>query len=653
VRSPSVKPYEAEGFYFEFSPNGSPYLGTLRATDEAESGTYEAEVNLQKAGSRERYAKKAAELYDMDGTSLERALNEVCTQRSEEVAAAEQAEEAGPSAEESEPETLPQEAEALVCAPNVLDRYVEDVARARGVVRDRDALRLQTLVALGAQLVPLPNGKPAGANLILTAEAGRGKNYVCDAVASKLPESFYMAFESASAKSLYYRAETDPGVLSHRWIYPNEAEATDQLVELFRPLLSGGRASHLTVNKTGEGRNAAQELVIEGPVCITIPTVRNKLDAQLQTRMLVAELPNYEGRVAEHSRAVSRQLLPDNAGDDHSKAEGAWRTALTALARIRRVVFPLDHDEFCFDSDEVSHGARLWTNVLGLMLAHAWLEQRNREILELGSVERAVVATPEDYEAAYLVFGASCERSVVNLSETHRKILDAVYALKSKPGFAEGYSLRKIAEEAGIHHSTVAAHKSYLTKSGRLLREVEGGGLDLVADAEPSWWRKGDALVDFPRPEQVRGWWNARDQVAPESARHTRHPANEADALDTYAKDGVGQPTRQPSDGTRHPAADDLGAVVSGEPGEVSGKDPDSTNRVGKGETGDMSPVSGLSGDFEERERHRDLDPVSFDVEPGESATVEQLRRIRKLVHEGMSERLACEEVLGKGWVEP
>jgi hypothetical protein len=623
-----VKPYEAEGFYFEFCPNSSPYVGTLRTTDAAESGPYEAEVNLQKAGSRERYAKKAADLYGMDGTRLERALNEVCTLRSEEVAAAEQAEEAGASAEASKPETLSEEAEALVCTPHVLDRYVEDVARARGVVRDRDALRLQTLVGLGAQLTPLPNGKPAGANLILTAEAGRGKNYICDAVASMLPESFYMAFESASAKSLYYRAETDPGVLTHRWIYPNEAEATDQLVEMFRPLLSGGRASHLTVNKTGEGRNAAQELTIEGPVCITIPTVRNKLDTQLQTRMLVAELPDYEGRVAEHSRAVSRQLLPDHVGGDHGATIEAWRAALRSLTQTRRVVFLLDRDEFCFDSDSVSHGARLWTNLLGLMLAHAWLEQRNRKVVELSSGERAIVAVPEDYEAAYDIFKATCERSVVNLSDTHRAILDAVYELSCQSSF-DGFSLRKIADKAGVHHSTVAEHKTYLTKSAKLLKEVEGG-LDLVSDAEPSWWRKDDLLVGFPRPEQVNRWWQERETSSSESARQTRHPNDVAQKAHTYAKNTVGQSTRQPSDDARHPAAGGPETLVSGERGEVSGEDPDNTNRIDKGKTGDKSLVSGLSGAFEDRERPRNLDPVSFDLKPGESATVAELKRRRE-----------------------
>ena len=155
--------------------------------------------------------------------------------------------------EPTEPEFTPEEVEEMVGHPGVLERYVEDAARIHGVVRERETLKLLTLNALDAQLKPLPNGRPAGANVVLTAEAGRGKNYLADAVAAPLPEEFYKAFESASAKSLYYTAERDPKVVKHRWIYPNEAEGADQLVETFRPLISGGSASHLTVNKDGDG----------------------------------------------------------------------------------------------------------------------------------------------------------------------------------------------------------------------------------------------------------------------------------------------------------------------------------------------------------------------------------------------------------------
>lgn len=189
---------------------------------------------------------------------------------------------------------------------------------------------------------------------------------------------------------------------------------------------------------------------------------------------------------------------------------------------VRRVVVPVHHEGFRFASDEVPHGARLWTNFLGLMCAHALLEQRNREMVVLDDGEEAVVAAPEDYAATYQIFEATCDRSIQNLSEVHRKILGAVYALQEDDPDADGFSQRKIAEKAGVSQSTVAAHKTYLTKSANLLREVEGAGLRLVADAQPSWWEKGDLLVGFPLPGDVRRWWTRNLASSPlESAEES------------------------------------------------------------------------------------------------------------------------------------
>ena len=71
---PRVRRCELEEYCFEFNPNGDPYTGLLAATLEG-SGTYTAEVNLAKPGSRGGYAKEAAELYGMDAARLKRALN--------------------------------------------------------------------------------------------------------------------------------------------------------------------------------------------------------------------------------------------------------------------------------------------------------------------------------------------------------------------------------------------------------------------------------------------------------------------------------------------------------------------------------------------------------------------------------------------------
>jgi hypothetical protein len=76
--------------------------------------------------------------------------------------------------------------------------------------------------------------------------------------------------------------------------------------------------------------------------------------------MVVAELKDYEGRVAAHSRAFSKLFLPDYAVTDQGPRIRAWQASLSNLTEVRRVVFPLDRKEFCIDTDQVSHSARVW-----------------------------------------------------------------------------------------------------------------------------------------------------------------------------------------------------------------------------------------------------------------------------------------------------
>src|SRR5215203_4700115 len=94
----SQKIYEVEEFIFEFASQGEPHKGVLSVTGE-DPGTYSAEITLTKLPSRNAYADEASELYGMDKTRLRWALNEICTKRLEEVAAAVQADD---DAEQSE-----------------------------------------------------------------------------------------------------------------------------------------------------------------------------------------------------------------------------------------------------------------------------------------------------------------------------------------------------------------------------------------------------------------------------------------------------------------------------------------------------------------------------------------------------------------------
>ena len=518
--------YKAGDFEFEFYPSkGTHTKGEL--TTFMGDARVDLEIDLKKPDKQVSYIAYAREVYPevfQNELGLKRALNELCGHVKDKVRIAE----AKKAEEESDDEELAgddhdvvddHDVEELLWVPGVLNRYVESMAEVHEVYGDRAVMKATALGGLSAQLELLPDGKPVGTNVILIGESGRGKNYVTDAVASGLPDEWVYQYESASSKSFYYEAKENPDRFSHTWVYPNEAEATDLLVETLRPLLSGARAEHKTVNTDADGKSVFQEMRINGPITATIPTVRNKLDSQLQTRMLVVELEEFEGRVAEHSLKVSDTLLREYAAKEHAGTLRTWKAAFSKLTEVRRVVLPKRHENFKLSSGKASHGARLWRNFLSLMLTNAWLEQRNRKIEESNGA-KAIVATAEDYRVAYEVFSNACERSVENLSTTHRNILDALYNLdeetKTKIRHTDGFSLRQIGERAGCSYETVRKHKSFLTQSLGLVRELDTGGLRLIKDAEPSWWKSGELLEGFPRPDEVERWWSDKLSERPQ-----------------------------------------------------------------------------------------------------------------------------------------
>jgi DNA primase len=456
-------------------------------------------------------------------------------------------------------------------APGVLCRLREAAAKMHKVVKDEKPLELGLLVALGAQLEPLPNGRPLGASILLTGQPGRGKNHIADAACKPLPEEFYFAFEIASGQSLYYEAGENPEFLKHTFAYPNEIEGAEDLWEFLRPMLSKGKAHKIVTVKDADGNLTTRHITVEGPVTIAIPTIRNKTDEQLQTRLLIAELPDYPGRVKDHSAAISEQLHPDAATADYERERWLWQEGLRSLTEVRRVVFPLKHENFALDDDQISHGARLWANLLSLMATNAWLEQTNRQILDLGEGGVAIEAIPDDYEVAYRIFNAVCKRTVVNLSDTHRKILNATYDLHQEFPNRGGFTQRMIKEEGGVSQAAVSDNKTFLVMSAKLMKETEDG-LALVEGADPSWWTEGDLMQGFPTPAQVRSWWEDRDG-GPKTADHGDHGDHaDRDGSDPHSYADIGD--RHPADrsaigdrqGAEPPETSDHDRLVIGDP---------------------------------------------------------------------------------------
>ena len=420
----AAKPYEVEGFYLEFSPNGSAYVGALRATDEAQSGPYEAEVNLMKAGSRKLYAKKAAELYGMDGTGLERALNEVCTRRSEEVAAAEQS---GTADEAPGPIDIGTErherAMKLLQRPDILEEAAEDMERL-GHVGERNTKKLALICALSAK-----SGKPIQPST--HAQSAAGKNALWNAALSLFPEEMVVRRSGLSAKALF-RTEAN---LKGAVLYLQEVAGSEDANYSIRVMQSDGRLEYEATEKMPDGSMKNVVYRTEGPTVVVQTTTKNHLHPENETRVF----PIYIDESEEQTGRIVESILKDAAGHGVGAAERdrlreRWHDAIRLLEPGLEVVIPYaERIEIPTSPIRIRRDARRLIDVVRVI---AWLHQHGRVRDDAGRI----VATEEDFHLALRLVSESLTRAWRTLTPAEEAVLSVIDEL---PDNSKSQSFRR------------------------------------------------------------------------------------------------------------------------------------------------------------------------------------------------------------------
>jgi hypothetical protein len=147
----------------------------------------------------------------------------------------------------------------------------------------------------------------------------------------------------------------------------------------------------------------------------------------------------------------------------------------------------------------------------------------------------------------------------------------------------------------------------------------EGGGLDLVDDAEPSWWRAGDLPAGLPHPERVWRWWREQGADPPsETARQARHRQIEQQNTDSNGDRGVGHPSSQPPVAPSHRERESLSDEMAVGNTNVADEAPAAEN--GSSTRGNGTHVA-LSGGTARNGAQVSADVANDDLEDGNSGS--------------------------------
>ena len=379
----------------------------------------------------------------------------------------------------------------------------DTAARMHQVYGDREPLELALLVALGAQLEPLPNGRPLGASILLTApRQGQEPHRRC--AVKPLPPEFYLPSRSPRGRASTTRPTRTRLPQAHVRLPQRDRGRRGPLGVPEADALEG-RAKKIVTAKDPAGNMTTRTIIVEGPVTIAIPTIRNKTDEQLQTRLLVAELPDYAGGSSTTPRRSPSNSCRTRQPPTTPASSGSGRRPLGSSPG-RRVVFPLTIPTSP-STTTISPTARgsgrtsspSWRPTPGWSRGTAGSSSWPAGEGEAPRRSRP----PRGLRGGLPLFTEVCKRTVINLSETHRKILGR--PLRPPGGPSRARRVHPAGDRQGGRGrlGTVSNNKTFLVTSAKLIRRPRPGLL-LVEGAEPSWWTEGD-LIGRANPQAGQG----------------------------------------------------------------------------------------------------------------------------------------------------
>lgn len=371
------------------------------------------------------------------------------------------------------------EALALLNAPDLLARIVNDVNRSGLVGEDLNAL-VGYLACVSRRL-----DNPLA--VIIQSTSAAGKSSLMDAVLNLMPEEERVRYSAMTGQSLFYMGETN---LKHKILAIAEEEGAQHAAYALKLLQSEGE---LTIASTGKnettGDLVTKEYRVEGPVMLFLTTTAIDIDEELMNRCLVLTVNEArEQTQAIHQLQRKKRTLNGLLQKHEARGLIALHRNAQRLLRPLHVVNPYA-DQLTF-VDTQTRTRRDHEKYLTLIDAIALLHQYQRPVKTVqhqGSVIEYVEVTLSDIEQAnrlaHDVFGRTLDelppqtRTLLRLVD--RMVRERCEALSMERS-SYRFSRRELREVTAWGNTQLGVHLDRLVKMEYLLVHRGGRGQSFV-----------------------------------------------------------------------------------------------------------------------------------------------------------------------------
>jgi len=349
----------------------------------------------------------------------------------------------------------------LVCSPNILGKFIQDMGSLGVCGEERVAKTL--FLSVNSRYLDRPISN------IVKGQSSGGKSYVVQETLRFFPTDAYISMTDMSAKALAFTEEP----LAHRFIVLYEAtglstgknkegENEDQTKNYFiRSLLSEGCIDYYITVKGKDGFET-RNIHKEGPTGLILTTTKIALHPENETRYLSHTINDTPEQTKNILRAIARK---EDGIESDSVNFDLWHALHEWLNISNHTVYIPFVNELAEEIPPVAVRLRRdFTLILNLIRSHAILHQANRETDERGRL----IATIDDYAVVReLVSNVVSDGVGATVDKRVREVVVAVQNIRDEGN--EHATTQQLCNKLQLHKSTISRRVLLALKEGYLV----------------------------------------------------------------------------------------------------------------------------------------------------------------------------------------
>ena len=344
-----------------------------------------------------------------------------------------------------------QHAIAELQKPNLLERTGQFIEQSGIVGEATNSLVAYLVYCTRKQAVPL--------HVMFLGSSGSGKTYLQEKISELIPEEDKLEITQITENALYYFKQQE---LAHKLLLIEDLDGAMSVFYPLRELQTKRRISKTVTLKDSKGNLKTITLTVEGPVCVSGCTTKEKIYEDNANRCLLL----YIDQTPDQDKRITQYQTQAASGAVNREKENQYKALFKNMQRVLRPVTIINrYAKYIELPQQVFKPRRTMTLLLGFIEAVTFYHQYQRELKKDGTGQLYIETRPGDIEAAFTLLKEVLFSKSDELTKATRDFLEQLKKML-KDSNTESFNTRTIRESMRINPGNMKRYLSELARYG-------------------------------------------------------------------------------------------------------------------------------------------------------------------------------------------